>query len=803
VRRVRFDSGAGALVAGVALLAVVALASPAAAEPVAPEPADGPSPLIEYVAATAFAQADVPEDPAAPVPLVVVTDTASGPKVEVVPVDDVDHAAEEVAARADDGVLLAVQVDQTVELLDDVAPVEPPTLSVGPSDTLVDTYPQWPLDAPETSFAAAWAASRGAGQVVAVVDTGVYGSHEDLAGAVLPGAQFFGSTGVSSGDGRTDLNGHGTHVAGIIAARAGNGLGIAGAAPEASILPVRVLAPVYENGTITNRASGSSSDVASGIFWAADHGATVINLSLGATGDMPAVDAAIAYAVGKGIPVVAAAGNSGPFTRSYPAAGSDDVIAVAATDRNRQLAPYSSWWPDRYVDVAAPGSGVTSTWSPDAVGTNGARYMIASGTSMATPHVAAALALLRAARPDLGVAALRGVLEGTASDIASPGVDAQTGAGMVDPASALHALAGASGATGAGYRPLPGSRALDTRSGWKLPAGAAIPVQVSGGATGVPWDASAVSLNVTAVEAEGEGFFTVWPATPAGACDAGARPNTSTVNYVLGDVRATGAIIGLGGGGRICVYTSAPAHLLVDVVGYLTPGAGDRLTAVMPLRLVDTRGEERVGPRVLRVPMPATAPAGTSAAVVNVTVTDAQGDGFLTVFPANGVGVCGSPTPTSNLNFRMGMTRANLVYATLGGGALCVYSSVPAHVIVDVTGYLGSGGAAVFVPRTPQRLLDTRLGAGLLRASATGSVAVDPASVAAQLNVTATGPEGVGFLTVWPCSGPQPDTSTVNYRVGETAPNGTTVASGGGAVCFVSNVPTHVIVDVTGTWVPG
>jgi subtilisin family serine protease len=785
-----------------ALFGLVAAASGIVATPVAAQEVDGPPPLIDYVTGAAFAQAGVPAEPASPVPLVVVTETASGPRGEVVPVDDVADAADEVAARTDGAELLAVQVDQTVELLDDFAPVEPAAVPVTPSDTLVDAYPQWTLDAPETSFAAAWGSSRGGGQVVAVVDTGVYGYHEDLAGAVLPGAQFFGSTGVSSGDGRTHRDGHGTHVAGIIAARVGNGIGIAGAAPDASILPVRVLAPVYENGQITNRASGSSSDVATGIFWAADHGATVINLSLGATGDMPAVDAAIAYAVGKGIPVVAAAGNGGAFTRSYPAAGGDDVIAVAATDRNRQLAYYSSWWPDRYVDIAAPGSNVTSTWSPDAVGTGGSRYMTASGTSMATPHVAAELALLRAARPDLGVDALRAVLEGTAADIASPGVDAQTGAGMVDPASALHALVGADGATGSGYRALTGSRALDTRLGAPLQGGGAMAVQVSGAATGVPWDAGAVSLNVTAVEAAGEGFFTVWPATTAGECDASTRPDTSTVNYVAGDVRATGAIIGLGGGGRICVYSSATAHVLVDVVGYLTPSGGDRLSAVVPQRLVDTRAGERVGPRVLRVPMPPTAPAGTSAAVVNVTVTDAQGDGFLTVFPADSGGACGSPTPTSNLNFRRGMTRANLAYATLGGGALCVYTSVPAHVIVDVTGYLGPSGSAVFVPRAPQRLLDTRLGAGRLRASAAGSVAVDAAATAAQLNVTATGPEGDGFLTVWPCGGPQPDTSTVNYRVGETAPNGTTVANGGGEVCFVSNVPTDVIVDITGSWVP-
>jgi hypothetical protein len=245
---------------------------------------------------------------------------------------------------------------------------------------------------------------------------------------------------------------------------------------------------------------------------------------------------------------------------------------------------------------------------------------------------------------------------------------------------------------------------------------------------------------------------------------------------------------------------SASVHVLVDVVGYLTPDVGDRLSPVVPQRLVDTRAGDRVGPRLLRVAMPAAAPAGTSAAAVNVTVTDAQGDGFLTVFPADDTGSCGAPTPTSNLNFRRGMTRANLVYATLGGGAMCVYSSAPAHVIVDLTGYLGPSGAAVFQPRTPQRLLDTRAGAPL-RASSAGSIGVDAGSIATQLNVTATDPEGDGFLTVWPCAADRPDTSTVNYRVGETAPNGITVSAAGGAVCFASNVPTDLIIDVTGSWV--
>ena len=227
-------------------------------------------------------------------------------------------------------------------------------------------------------------------------------------------------------------------------------------------------------------------------------------------------------------------------------------------------------------------------------------------------------------------------------------------------------------------------------------------------------------------------------------------------------------------------WLPASAHLLVDVVGYLVPNAGDRLTPVVPRRLVDTARPRPRRTTTARVALPADAPSGTTAATLNVTVTDAQGDGFITVYPADGAGNCAAPSPTSNLNFRRGMTRANLVYGTLGGArSLCVYSSVPTHVIVDLNGYLGPNGEAVFSGQPSQRLLDTRQAAGLLKASQATAVRVALDVVAAQLNVTATSPQGDGFLTAWPSAASRPDTSTVNYRMGETSPNGTTVSAGG------------------------
>jgi subtilisin family serine protease len=177
---------------------------------------------------------------------------------------------------------------------------------------------QWDLDRLRTDEA--WRRSTGAGITVAVVDSGVDAAHPDLAGQILPGADFItGQEGVA-----IDPHGHGTHVAGTIAALAGNGAGIAGLAPNARILPVRVLG---DNG------SGYMSDVADGIVYAADRGAHVINLSISSTVQVSAVSNAVAYARGKGVVVVAAAGNArrSGNPASYPAAD-EGVIAVAATD---------------------------------------------------------------------------------------------------------------------------------------------------------------------------------------------------------------------------------------------------------------------------------------------------------------------------------------------------------------------------------------------------------------------------------------------------------------------------------------
>ena len=188
-----------------------------------------------------------------------------------------------------------------------------------------------------------------------------------------------------AGNGEVDPAGHGTHVAGIIAAHANNGVGIAGAAPGVKILPVRVL---------DASGSGSSSDVAEGIIWAADHGARVINLSLGG-GPSPGMQIAMQYALSKQVVTFAAAGNAYQDGNlpTYPAAY-PEAIAVAAIDSNLQHADFSNT--GSYVDLAAPGDLIWSTY-----GQGHSQYALMSGTSMATPYATATAALVLGENPNL------------------------------------------------------------------------------------------------------------------------------------------------------------------------------------------------------------------------------------------------------------------------------------------------------------------------------------------------------------------------------------------------------------------
>lgn len=294
---------------------------------------------------------------------------------------------------------------------------------------------QWGLDEP--NFPAAWQKTTGEGDgvLVAVVDTGIAQDHEDFryASSTLPsgGQQFPGESEVRVQRdfvGRDpvaqDSGGHGTHVAGTVAAATNNGTGVAGGCPGCDLIVAKAL---------TERG-GSDSNVASAIAWAVDQGADVVNLSLGGPDDSNVLKNAVNDAHERGAVVVAAAGNTGDRTVNYPAAY-PNVIAVTATTASDERARFSSY--GGWVDVAAPGRGILSTVPYD-----GTPYISFSGTSMSSPHVAALAGLLldaadaTPATPPTN-SEVRSYITRSAKDLGERGRDPYYGAGRIRANAAL------------------------------------------------------------------------------------------------------------------------------------------------------------------------------------------------------------------------------------------------------------------------------------------------------------------------------------------------------------------------------
>ncbi len=293
---------------------------------------------------------------------------------------------------------------------------------------------QWGLR--RLNAASAWRFSQGEGVVVAVVDSGVSIDHPDLSGGFArdAGGALLGRDLVDDGDDPTDEHGHGTMVAGIVAARTGNGIGVASVAPLAQVMPVRVL---------DDEAAGRSQDVDAGIRWAVTNGADVINLSLEVARDAGsgsedverhAPDEAVRYAWEQGVVVVAAAGNHASDFTDY--AADAPVLLVGAVDRDDQRAAFSDR--GRRDGVMAPGVEVVSTWcnpcGVDAEHTIG----VSDGTSYAAAHVSGVIALLLA--QGVGPQEAVEVVRATAADLGPEGPDDEYGHGLVDAEAALRAV---------------------------------------------------------------------------------------------------------------------------------------------------------------------------------------------------------------------------------------------------------------------------------------------------------------------------------------------------------------------------
>ncbi|MEM7534681.1 MAG: S8 family serine peptidase [Chloroflexota bacterium] len=265
----------------------------------------------------------------------------------------------------------------------------------------------------------AWAYTRGSADVIiAVLDTGLNLDHPEFAGRIVPGYDF-----VNDDDDPTDDNGHGTHAAGIIAAAIDNNIGSAGVCPQCSIMPIKVL---NENN------AGTWAKVASGIHFAVDNGATIINLSLGAQTPSHTIESAINYAVEHGVMIVAAAGNAATDTPFYPAAFMD-VVAVGATrmdDTKWSLSNYGD-----YIDVTAPGVQIFST-SHD-LDNEFDGFTLMSGTSMAAPHVAGLAGLLASEYPKLSAGDVANRIYKYSNDLGAQNWDDQFGHGRINAAAAM------------------------------------------------------------------------------------------------------------------------------------------------------------------------------------------------------------------------------------------------------------------------------------------------------------------------------------------------------------------------------
>ncbi|MFM2437580.1 MAG: hypothetical protein RLZ55_391 [Actinomycetota bacterium] len=639
----------------------------------------------------------------------------------------------------------------------------------------------------------AQAHASGAGQVVAVIDTGLQPSHPDLAGLLVDGATCVdGRACVAVPAASTiDNGGHGQQVAGTVNSVTGNGVALAGLAPAARLMPVRVF---------NDFASATTADVAAGVIWAADHGATVINISLGWADDADAVvAAAVQWALGRNVPIVAAAGNYGTYSPVVFPAAYPGVIGVGAVDSSKAAATYSSR--GSWVDVMAPGSAVPvlcPNWTPG-------KGCTASGTSFASPEVAAVVSMMRQLRPSDSPAMIERQLQRTATRLGGqPGRSDTYGWGLVNPVRALSestqiaitsAVGGDARATVAfsvtGAWPQGGwiEYSLDHGATWLRPSPTvtASPLVISGLRNDTPYGVRLRVVDVFGTIAESGDD---WPNPDV----VGAPIMTSSVGTVF---------------------------VPVDPVRVISTRASNAPLAAQETRLMsvaDQIGADGGAKDVV--------PAGAVAVAVNLTVPGGASGGHLRVMPGDL-----STAPASAINFRPSESIANGQVGKVDGNR-CIRlfngSSGSAHALVDITGYFLPASIATpaqlsqgrFTPVAPVRVYDTRADPATLlepggtrvvsvaRAAAgtpavlgAGAEVVPAGASAVEYNITVVAPEAAGHLRVYPADREPPGASAINWAAGDKIANGLVVRLDAERRVKVTNYggsPVRFLIDVVG-----
>jgi hypothetical protein len=364
-------------------------------------------------------------------------------------------------------------------------------------------------------------------------------------------------------------------------------------------------------------------------------------------------------------------------------------------------------------------------------------------------------------------------------------------------------------AAGAGFQPVTPFRFADSRLGHRLQTlrgGKEVRIKVAG-TPGIPTTATAVSANFVVTGARGSGFLTAYNCL-------GGVPAVSTLNYFAGSSVSNQSIVPLDRG-DLCLFSLRDAEVVIDVNGFVAPSGTEIFNPVKPARLLDSRKSTPLRAftrRTVRVTGGASpAPAGATAVAINLVGVKPTTNGWIRAFP------CHLPEPNvSSVSARAGLvTSTSVIVPTSPDGTICLTSMMPTDVVIDITGWFGSGSGLDFVPVDPIRLADTRsflaqlnprrdgqaLRAGqVLEVPVAGVRGVPSNTTAVSLNLVALGSRSPGWLRVVPC-GSSSNISTLNFSSSSPVANGSNVQlSSKGSVCVVGMTTSHVIVDITGIW---